>query len=219
MRNHEAHSAPERAAFREAVIARHGGEEAAAAPIALERAVDDAAARFVRTETRTFAAGEASLTTLDGWWWVGAVPEHVAAAVRAALPLPTTLAEAKAEMDAWHARNLERCAIAGNTVGSNLLSLGCTLRRQIIADMLAHGMRAVSLGDAIVRQRFIMAAFDEKVPSREEMAAMLADLEHLAQRPAPERPVQPPGAGIATTEGERRRKLAMRRRVLSLAGP
>ena len=155
--------------------------EAALAPNAMERAVNDAVAPFIRTDLD----GAVSRKTLRGWLsWGDPVPEDVGAAVRAALPLPTTIAAAKDEVDAWRSRNSELVKAARQPHGENLLSLGCSLREQIVHDMMTRDLRAVSLSDALVRQRAIWdSGF---LPTSEEAAAMIADLEHLVPRSVPE---------------------------------
>jgi hypothetical protein len=171
--------ARDQAAFRAALIARYGSEEAALAPTPMERAVDEAVAPFAKEEMRDYGNGRFQAKTLDGWWRsFDPAPQHVADAVRGALPLPLTVAAAKAEYDSWRERDRELNAIRGDG-GDTELSLGCSLREQIVHGMLTHGLRATGARDAIVRWRFIMDS--ENVPRAEEMEAVLADLEHLAE--------------------------------------
>jgi DNA-binding CsgD family transcriptional regulator len=177
----QAQRAQEQAAARAAVIEKYGSQDAAVAPSVMEATVDAAMAPFVREEMRQFSNGRFPRKTLDGWSSYGdPVPPHVGAAVRAALPLPTTLAEAKAETDAWHERERELGAIYGPD--GDWLSLGCGLRLQIVTALLYHDLRATSLEDAIVRHRAIRGR--GFVPNSEEADAMIADIEQLARMQA-----------------------------------
>ena len=62
-----------------------------------------------------------------------------------------------------------------------MLSLGCRLRQDIVADMLHHELRAASIGDAIARVRAILDS--GMMASTEELEPVLADLEGLAAMP------------------------------------
>ena len=177
----QAQKAREQADYRAAVIAKYGSEETALEPIEIECTVDAAVAPFVREVLKEYSDGSGNYrdATLDGWshFLDGPTPAHVIAAVRAALPLPVTIAEAKAEVDAWCERDRDIEAIRGKG-GDTWLSLGCNLRRDIVQAMLYRELRATNLADAIVRHR--ATAETGTYPSSEETAAMLADLEHLA---------------------------------------
>jgi hypothetical protein len=100
----------EAAAYRKAVIGKYGSEDAAKAPNAMERAVDEAVAPFARKVMHKFSNGTFPCNSLDGWtgdFDKKELPKRLEAAIRAALPLPTTIAEAKAEADAWRERDDE----------------------------------------------------------------------------------------------------------------
>ena len=176
----QAKQAADKSALRRSLIAKHGSFKAATAPNAMERAVNDAVAQFARKVMYKFSNGTFPTDSLDGWAGsfagIEPPPEHVAAAVRNALPLPTTIAEGKEEYDAWQERRNELGALWKTDDPS--LSIGCDLREKIIEDMLHEGLRAVSIEDAIVRHRALIDR--EFEPSKAETEAMLADLVHLA---------------------------------------
>ncbi|MCK8783574.1 hypothetical protein M0638_04160 [Roseomonas sp. NAR14] len=172
-------------AYRAAVIARYGDEESALAPTPAEAAVEAAAAPFKRRVAKTYHNGTFQTDSLDGWTYRldGPAPPRVVAAVKAALPLPRTIAEARAEHDAWAERDRELAALY-RSEGDTALSLACELRRDIVGEMLWTGLRAASLADAIARQRALV----EDGTHRPEVArAVLADLEALAGESGPAR--------------------------------
>jgi hypothetical protein len=190
----------EQAAYRAAVIARYGGKDAATKPTEIERTIDAAVAPFMRKEMHTDSRDPTPRTTLDGWWWDGGqISERVVAAMQAALPLPTTIAEAKAEYDIWRERDCELEAIQGRG-RDTWLSLGCYLRLHLVTNLLHHCLRAVSIEDALVRQRAIRD--DDMPPDENEQDAMLADLEHLARTQTT--PISPVQTGHHATATARR---------------
>jgi hypothetical protein len=145
----------EAAAYRKAVIAKYGSEDAAKAPNAMERAVDEAVAPFARKVMKKFSNGSFPCNSLDGWtgdFDKKELPKRVEAAIRAALPMPTTIAEAKAEVDAWREREDELAAVWEEPEHrGEHLSLGCVARKRLVDDMVDHGLRAGSAADMLTR--------------------------------------------------------------------
>jgi hypothetical protein len=172
----------EAAAYRKAVIAKYGSEDAAKAPNAMERAVDEAVAPFARKVMHKFSNGTFPCNSLDGWtgdFHNKELPKRVEAAIRAALPLPTTIAEAKAEVDAWQERSNELAAVWEEPEHrGEHLSLGCDARRHLVDDMVDHGLRAGSAADMLARLHALLDM--EMTLGRKDLAPLLADLEHLA---------------------------------------
>ena len=195
-----ARKAQEQAAYRAAVIARYGSEIAATKPTEIERTIDAAVAPFMRKEMHTDSRDPTPRTTLDGWWWDGGqISERVVAAMQVALPLPTTIAAAKAEYDIWRERDRELEAIYGSDAITRL-SLGCYFRLRLVTGLLHHGLRAMSIEDALGRQRAIRD--DDMAPDEQEQDAMLADLEHLARTQTT--PISPVQTGHHATATARR---------------
>jgi hypothetical protein len=171
-------------AYRIAVFRKYKTKGKITTPNPMEIAIDKAAKPFEREEMVEFSNGTFPRKTLDGWFDPfadGPASEHVVAAIRNAIPLPTTIAAAKAEADAWEKRNDELNVAWDHAAGlHDMLSLGCSLRLKIVEDLLYTGLRATSVTDALVRVKAIGERY-LLPPSEEENAAMLADLEHLAR--------------------------------------
>lgn len=173
--------AREQATYRASLIKRYGGEAAAKAYRSpMEQAVNDAAAPFV-TKVHKSSDGSVWPTALDGWTGAhgsNAPPARVSAAIRRAWPMPTTLTEALAEYEAWEERDKEIGTIWGEVHLGENLTLPCDLRRDIICNLLDHGMRATSITDTAVRVRW-MRDHPQRLKDN-DAAPLLADLEHLA---------------------------------------
>lgn len=208
----KAKRAREAAAYRTAVISKYGSEEAAKAPVHFEQAVDGAAAPFRRFEMKSYTNGIFETETLDGWDRCSGkkdpgASDHVRHAVEGAIPLPTTIVDAKVEYDLWRERNRELEAVWNDVFGDNHLSLACTLRQNIIADLIATGLRAQTIDDVIVRHRYLM---DYRTHAPDIEQGILADLEHLAcmdhpvPDPAPKPATDPVQTGHHKTATERR---------------
>jgi hypothetical protein len=71
--------------------------------------------------------------TLDGWKRNAPnMPEHVAKAIRAALPFPSTLKQARAELSYWRQRDRELVLMHGEHAEETYLSLPCAAREQLV---------------------------------------------------------------------------------------
>jgi Homeodomain-like domain len=171
--------ARKRADLRARVVTKYGGEEAARQPVPMEQAIEDAAAPFKRRQPKTFANGVFETDTLDGWANMNGekVPDHVRRAIESAIPVPTSIREAKAEYDFWRERNDELEAVCSGDGGDTYLSLECALRQTIICDLLETGLRAQTMADVLVRQRYLVTC---ECDLAEVEQAVMADLEHLA---------------------------------------
>lgn len=187
----------ERAAYRAAVISKYGSEEAAKSPVQFEQVVEDAVAHLKRREMKHYANGDFETLTLDGWSHGDSpVPDSVLRAVEGATPLPTTIAGAKAEYDLWCERERELGAAWNSEFSDNYLSIACILRQDIVRDLMETGLRAQTLNDVIIRQRYVIQDY-----MADGFCAVLADLEHLAgmapaAAPSPEpAPVLPAQTG------------------------
>ena len=162
-------------ADRIAVLWRYGSLEAATQLTPIERAVNDAVKRF-RGGAKAVAQGRHA--DYPGRNACDRVPKDGddADAVRAAWPLPSTLSEARAELDLWHDREQYLRAVWLDPRDITRLSRACELRWDIVRDLLRTGLRAQSLADVLVRQRWLInsGSFDAEIDN-----AVLADLEHL----------------------------------------
>jgi hypothetical protein len=85
----------------------------------------------------------------------------------------------------------ELSAAWGEDRGSNeYLSLECGVRRDMVRDMVHHGLRAVSAAEALIRVKALREI--GRYPMENEAAAMLSDLEYLAEREKAQQPVETP---------------------------
>jgi len=180
-----------RAAYLKSVIAKYGTKKAAQADDERQRAVERAAAPMLRKVMKKYGNGTFETMTLDGWSGFimdGPVPEHVAAAIKSALPFPRTIPEAKREYDYWRERSAELEVLYGDMLRDEYLSLACGVRHDLVRKALETELRAASLDDVRIRQRHLVDSewSDEKIE-----AAVMADLDHLAgQPPSQATPVQ-----------------------------
>jgi hypothetical protein len=175
--------AADNAAERARVIALFGSEEAALAGTEADQNLAAAVTKFRRKALITYANGKFWTDTLDGWrdsiTGQEKVPDRVRKAVVAAIPLPVTIAQAAVEHSYWEARDRQLGLIHECDLADTYLPLEARLRDSIVRELLEHGLRAVSLADAIVRQKYLVEM------GRDGLAdgvaeAVLADLEHLA---------------------------------------
>lgn len=138
---------------RAAVLARYGGsEEAAFAPCEGEQMLIDALAhwRKVRPECPRWT------DSVDGWAdWYEKPPAHIDAAIRAAIPLPTTLDEAEAEWKYWRERDEDLCALVGDMIGDYQLDGIVIARMRIIEKMIEFELPARTISDVAVRVRLL----------------------------------------------------------------
>lgn len=157
------------AAYRELIITRYGSEAAALASTPMERIIMIA----VQPYAELFCA------TSTGWVEIRTAPKDVLDAVKAAMPMPESIVEAKAEYDKWEERDRELGALHWDELGNTYLSPACHLRREMLLDLVRTGMRAASLEDVLVRQQwFVNRDFQDDEVER----AVLADLEYLLVR-------------------------------------
>ena len=134
-----------------AIIKKYGSENAALGRTPMQLAIEEAAIPLIRTKMPLRDGKRVRETTLDGWGEYGdPIPEHAGAVIRAALPIPTTIAEAKVELDLWRERNREIQTVL-NFYDHNLLSPCCQLRVQIVTSMLADLEHLAEMHAALAR--------------------------------------------------------------------
>jgi DNA-binding CsgD family transcriptional regulator len=192
-RTRRAERARKEAPEREAVISRYGSVDAAIDPC--EREV------LLRMSVRKWAIfhdapNQRWTKSIDGSCelWIREMKPRVRLALSIAYPLPQTVQEAKTEYDYWECRDRELGLVLEDTRDTQL-DLAARGRREIVLDLLETGLRARTLGEVLIRQRYIVAR-ECSMPEVEQ--AILADLEHLAAMaerapapaPAPEAAVQ-----------------------------
>ncbi|WP_424139215.1 hypothetical protein [Roseomonas chloroacetimidivorans] len=164
----------------------YGSMEALQADNAMQAAVEAAAAPFKGKVKHQFANGVFEMDGLDGWYdslFIDRAPERVQAAIARALPMPVTVTEAKAEYDAWEARDRE-LGLAWDRLDDTQLSLPCRIRQEMVRKLFERGLRSRTLDEVLLRQRYLLDS--NSGLGVEE--AVLADLEALAAKEAPPRP-------------------------------
>lgn len=144
-------AADQAGAARRAVIERYGDEAAARGPTALEMVFVTACAHLADT------AGD---DTVDPWaplagWGVAwhPVPAELARAVRAAMAMPATIADARAEVLSWDQRLADLDILAGEQ-GRAALPTACAARRRLVEDLWRRDLPAASLSDLDVRLHY-----------------------------------------------------------------
>ena len=182
------------------LLRRYGSMEALEADNAMQAAVEAAVAPYKGKVKHRFANGVFEIDGLDGWYdglFIDRAPDRVKAAIVDALPMPSTVTEAKAEYDAWEARDRE-LGLAWDRLDDTQLSLPCRIRCEMVRQMLDTGLRARSLEEVLVRQRHLVERghHDEAIER-----AVLADLEHLAGEDRASEPVSPVHTGASLVNG------------------
>ncbi|GEM_PF-3549610 len=169
-----------RAAEREAIIARYGSEEAAA-EVERERLLRAATAHMVKTLRKKFSNGVFPVSSLDGWTDdIGeTIPETVRAAVMAAYPAPSSVAEACDEWGWWEVRWSECDLVLGDGCGDWSFDLACEARRRLITEMVEKDaiMPARTSADILARLRY--AVDDEIGVDRDMLPGILAAFERV----------------------------------------
>lgn len=176
-----------------ALMRRYGSLERLEADNSMQAAVEAAVAPFKRAVRKEYANGGFETDSLDGWTDVydpNGLPERVREAIKHALPLPATVTAAKAEYDAWEARDRELGLVRGD-LSEAWLSLACQVRSDIVRNLFERDLRARDLGEVLLRQRYYVSR-DMSEPENEK--AILADLEALAaaETPLPFASIIPP---------------------------
>ncbi|MFH5926411.1 hypothetical protein [Roseomonas xinghualingensis] len=160
------------------LLRRYGSMEALEADNAMEAAIEAAAGPFKGKVKHQFANGVFEVDGLDGWYdslFIDRAPERVKAAIAKAIPMPVTVTEAKAEYDAWDARDRE-LGLAWGRLDDNQLSLPCRIRQEMVRRLFETGLRSRTMEEVLVRQRHLLDS--NSGLGIEE--AVLADLEALA---------------------------------------
>lgn len=168
------------------ILGRYGSVEAALAPCDRERALLKAVERW----RVPFEANPRWTDTLDGWSGSiggGKTPAHVLQAIREALPLPTTFAEAQLEANFWTARNAEmedvlaEEADGGEYEGNCALDLVAEARWDMVRELVDHELPVSTLADLLARFEILRA---DATGNEEIEAALFRDIEAMARREA-----------------------------------
>lgn len=120
---------------RAAIVARYGSLDAAIQPSPIECMFVDAAASLA--DDRDDAD---PWSPLAGWSvpWHD-IPHELAAAVTIACPLPTSVADARAEALTWDERKREREVLTDGP-GAAALPTACAARHRLVTDLWARGL-------------------------------------------------------------------------------
>ena len=124
---------------------------------------------------------------LKGWGSLSLaskMPSDMRAAVEAALPWPSTFAEARAELAYWRERSEDMEHALSTSVqflGDGGLDRVCIARMEIIRDFVDHEMRLHTLPEILDRFRIFR---DRDIQEPDIEVALLRDLEALAAREA-----------------------------------
>lgn len=202
---HDAYMAQERAWFersrlehadeRAAVIAKYGTAAKASARDKREQALHDAVAAWLVPQTGCKPKGRWS-KDLDGWTQFQALdkaPTRVVEAIKAAVPLPTTIGTAIAELTAWRARDREIELALEDYVGNGGLDLPAELRCDILRHLIETELPTADIADVIVRMEYAEASHCTYTTS-DIAGTVLADLRRLLPTLSPSQPepVAPP---------------------------
>jgi hypothetical protein len=182
-----AERARQRAEERAAVIAKYGSEAAATAPCERERVLNAATAHLARKFKKTYANGTFSVDGLDGWTGdIGDVPASVIEAVTNAMPMPTTIRQAKDECEYWERRDREIDAVHGFT-GERQVGLAAEARWDLVRKLYERDMPISTIDDMHARLQFV-AASEWKDDACDAAPSLLEAFERLVMSTAAARP-------------------------------
>ena len=201
--------APQRAA----VLAKYGSEAAAIARDPREQALHDAAAPWlegphVPNAGYEYLAGRWH-ASMGGWtrYSSGSPAAECRAAIEAALPLPSTVREARDELWYWDERDHEiQHAIEG--WGDEHLDLPAAYRRSLVIKLYRDELPVVTLDDLHLRLQFA-ASSDWKADAAEVATSNLDGFERLVLSGA-----SVPPRAAADVQSEQPRTAAGRRRAV-----
>jgi len=169
---------------RTAVIAKYGSEEAATAPCERERTLNAATAHLARKFKKTYANGTFTVDGLDGWnGGIGDAPASVIEVVSNALPMPTTIREAKEEHEYWEARDREIDAVYGFT-GNRQVGLAAEARWDMVRKLYERDMPILTVDDMHARLQFV-AASDWREDACDAAPSLLEAFERLVVNAGP----------------------------------
>ena len=179
-----AERARQQAEERAAVIAKYGSEKAATAPCERERILIAATAHLARKFKKTYANGTFTVDGLDGWnGGIGDTPASVIEAVSNAMPMPTTIRQAKEECEYWDRRNREIDAVYGFT-GERQVGLAAEARWELVRKLYERDMPISTIDDMHARLQFI-AASEWKDDACDAAPSLLEAFERLVLNPEP----------------------------------
>ena len=171
---------------RDAVIERYGSVEAALAPCEREVLLRQAVRRW--SELRS-PPDQRWTDNIAGWSYAGDdMPPDVRQALATAYPLPASIEDAWTEYSYWRRRGRELELVLGD-MGDFNLDLPACGRQEIVRELLQTGLRAKSIADVLIRQRYTIDYGADGLGIEE---AVLADLEHLADLEANAKSVHEP---------------------------
>ena len=143
---------------RAAALAKYGSEEAVKAPCERERTLNAATAHLAGEFKKTYANGTFTVDGLDGWsGGLDDAPASVIEAVSNAMPMPTTIREAKEEHEYWEARDREIDAVYGSH-GNRQVGLAAAARWEMVRKLYERDLPILSVDDLHARLQFVAAS-------------------------------------------------------------
>ncbi|MEW9272462.1 hypothetical protein [Gluconobacter oxydans] len=175
-----------RAEERIRIIRAYGSEEAAKAPTVLEKRVLEAVQPFIRVKKRREGKEKGEYETLLGWTvhdFGKPCPPRVQKVIENALPMPVTIAHAWEEYCCWELREHELDHVIGGVrpefTPDWYLADACAHRRNIVRELLEHGLRARSVSEILTRIEHLNNTGCLDV--EEYAQALIADLNSLRE--------------------------------------
>jgi hypothetical protein len=148
------------AEYRAEVLAKYGGEKAALEPCEREKRLREALAGRLTMCPRPHQRWTRSIAGIDedgAEVFIEFYPEkwdrETREAVEGALPMPKTIAEAKAEIDYWRERDREMEAAQNWNTGDYALDRTAYVRRCMISRLADRDLPAADFQDLLVRSR------------------------------------------------------------------
>lgn len=141
---------------REAIIRKYGSVKRAWARNEKEQILHDAVAQWLVPAENTTPKDRWS-ESLDGWTSFASLekaPERVVNAIRSAIPMPTTIADAASELREWEARDREIELAIEDYDRNGGLDLPAMLRTDILRHEIMSGIHASNLDEILSRLRF-----------------------------------------------------------------
>ena len=169
-------------ARRAELVAEFGSLDAVLKPCAREKALLAAVRPWRKACARPHQRWTKSLAGLGSYDHQKASSELVAA-IEGAYPMPTTYAEARAEVAYWDRRNGDmELASRDKFIGDEMLDTPCIWRRSFVRDLADHRMVLRTVGEIAERMRAYR--WNETGTDTDIEDAILRDLDALAAREA-----------------------------------